>query len=294
MLQGRNRIEQESFGKFKAYYNFEARFCNPNSGNEKGGVEGLVCFARRNYMVPIPEAESLDELNEKVLQQCVSYGSHKIAGREHTVETLYRAEREHLLFLPDHKFDNVQSSAGRVDKYATVIVDKNRYSVPSRFAGFKAQVQLYADRVELYIGGRKRAFHERVYGNNNWCLQPDHYLELIQQRSMSFNSARPIRQWRESWPEALHRLLRRFCESQGETKGIKDFISVLLLYRQFSADAIEAAAELALERHLSTSEAVHHILIYTEERPQHIEPLRDWSKLPTPDIAIYGQLGGAI
>ncbi len=91
-----------------AYYNFEARFCNPNSGNEKGGVEGLVCFARRNYMVPIPEAESLDELNDKVLQQCVSYGSHKIAGREHTVETLYRAEREHLLSLPNHYLELIQ------------------------------------------------------------------------------------------------------------------------------------------------------------------------------------------
>lgn len=58
ILQGKRRIEQESFSKFKAYYSFTARFCNPDSGNEKGGVEGLVGFARRNYMVPVPEAES--------------------------------------------------------------------------------------------------------------------------------------------------------------------------------------------------------------------------------------------
>ncbi|MFZ2398475.1 MAG: hypothetical protein WAW31_07395, partial [Smithella sp.] len=56
VLRGRDRIEQESFGKFKAYYSFEARFCNPDSGHEKGGVEGLVGFSRRNYMVPVPEA----------------------------------------------------------------------------------------------------------------------------------------------------------------------------------------------------------------------------------------------
>lgn len=58
VLHGRDRIEQEGFSKFKAYYSYEARFCNPDSGNEKGGVEGLVGFARRNYMVPIPEAAS--------------------------------------------------------------------------------------------------------------------------------------------------------------------------------------------------------------------------------------------
>ncbi len=39
--------------------------------------------------------------------------------------------------LPDTDFSNVQPSGGRVDKYATMIVDKNRYSVPSRYAGFK-------------------------------------------------------------------------------------------------------------------------------------------------------------
>jgi len=42
VLQGRDRIEQDSFARFKAYYSFESRFCNPDSGNEKGGVEGLV------------------------------------------------------------------------------------------------------------------------------------------------------------------------------------------------------------------------------------------------------------
>ena len=70
MLRGKDRIEQEAFSKFKAYYNFKALFCNPGSGNEKGGVEGLVGFARRNYMVPVPEAGGLEEINEKILHQC--------------------------------------------------------------------------------------------------------------------------------------------------------------------------------------------------------------------------------
>ncbi|MCK5725163.1 MAG: hypothetical protein KAI84_21685, partial [Gammaproteobacteria bacterium] len=44
VLRGRNRIEQESFRKFRVFHSFEARFTNPASGNEKGGVEGLVGF----------------------------------------------------------------------------------------------------------------------------------------------------------------------------------------------------------------------------------------------------------
>src|SRR4030042_614935 len=119
-----DRIEHEGFGKFKAYYSFESRFCNPDSGHEKGGVEGLVGFSRRNYMVPVPEAASLEELNEKVLRQCVSYGNHKMAGRDRTVNELYEEEKAHLLSLPEAAFSNVQISGGRADQDAPGIVGK--------------------------------------------------------------------------------------------------------------------------------------------------------------------------
>lgn len=292
VLRGRDRIEQEGFGKFRAYYSFNARFCNPDSGHEKGGVEGLVGFARRNYMVPVPEAASLEELNEKVLRQCISHGNHKMAGRDRTVNESYDEEKGHLLSLPETVFSNVKISAGRADKYATVIVDKNRYSVPSRYAGFRVKALHYADRVEIFIGAKRVAKHERSYGNNKWILNPDHYLELIEQRPMAFNSARPIRQWRKSWPQALNKLLERFCRAQGETKGIKDFIAVLMFYRDYAADEIEAAALLAIENNISTSDGVRHLLAYTGTFDATIAPLAFWPSLPPPDIAVYGQLGG--
>lgn len=292
VLRGKNRIVQDEFSKFKAYYSFEARFCNTASGNEKGGVEGLVGFARRNYMVPVPEAATLEELNEKVLRRCIAYGNHKMAGRDQKVHELYEEEKEHLLALPEVIFSNVKTSSGRADKYATVIVDKNRYSVPSGYAGFKVKVLLYADRVDIFMGTKKLATHERLYGNNKWRLNPDHYLELIQQRPMAFNSARPIRQWRQSWPQSLHTLLERFCLSQGETKGIKDFITVLMLYRKYEANEVEAAVDLAIKNNISTSDGVIHILSYKGDAESTIPPLTAWPSLPSPDITVYGQLGG--
>jgi len=292
VLRGRDRIEQEGFGKFRAYYSFEARFCNPDSGHEKGGVEGVVGFARRNYMVPIPEAANLEELNEKVLRQCISHGNHKMAGRDRTVNELYEEEKGYLLPLPETVFSNVKTSASRVDKYATVIIDKNRYSVPSRYAGFRVKALHYADRVEIFIGAKRVATHERSYGNNKWILNPDHYLELIGQRPMAFNSARPIRQWRKSWSQALNLLLERFCRAQGETKGIKDFIAVLMFYRDYAADEIEAAVLLATENNISTSDGVRHLLVYAGNVNTNIAPLASWPSLPPPDITVYRQLGG--
>ena len=292
VLQGKRRVEQESFGKFKAYYSFSARFCNPDSGNEKGGVEGLVGFARRNYMVPVPEAESLDELNEKLLANCLAYGSHKMAGRSESVAELFAREKTHLLDQPEIAYSNILPGDARVDKYATVMVDKNRYSVPWKYAGRRLKTVVHVDRVEIFADGKRLAVHERLFANNKWSLAPEHYLELIKQRPMSFASARVIRQWREHWPQSLHKLLTIFCRMQGETKGIKDFIAVLMLYSHYKADEVEAAVELALEKDLYSSEGVRHLLIYANEQSAAIAPLANWPSLPSPDVSVYGVLGG--
>lgn len=295
VLQGRERLEQEVFTRFKAYYSFETLYCNRGSGHEKGGVEGLVGFARRNYMVPVPEAASIDELNERLLLQCTMYGDHTIAGRERTVAELFEDEKRHLLKLPAAAFSNVLPHDGRVDKYSTVIADKNRYSVPTRYVGFKIKALLYVGRVEIFTDGKRIADHERLYGNNKWSLNPDHYLELLKERPMAFHSARPIRQWREKWPQSLHQLLARFCEAQGETKGIKEFVTVLMFYRQHRASDVEAAAELALENRISSSEGVRHLLEYAQKTDAVIPPpLAGWPSLPPPDVTVYGQLGGVL
>lgn len=295
VFRGKKRILQESYDKFRAFYNFIPRFCNPGQGHEKGGVEGLVGYARRNYMVPVPEAETLETLNEKLLKDCLAYGSHRISGRDQTVTKLYEAEKKHLIALPEIAFSNLETSCGKVDKYSTAVVDKNHYSAPTAYAYCKVRVVLYVDRVEVFYGSKKIASHQRLYNNNKWSLQPEHYLELIQQRPQAFESARPIRQWRKSWPICLEKLLERFCKKQGHTKGIKDFISVLMLYKDHDAGDIESAVEKALSANVSSSQAVKHILINSQKQTEpSFAALKNWQTLPPPDVSIYHQIGGGI
>lgn len=292
VLKGRNRREQKSFITFRAYYNFEARFTNPAAGNEKGGVEGLVGFSRRNYLVPIPKVTSLEELNDSLLEQCLAYGSHKIAGREHTVDVLFEAEKEHLLVMPEHVFSNQQQVICKVDKFGTVIVDKNRYSVPTRYCGRQVSVLLGVDRVAIYLKNRTLVEHKRVYGNNKWQLAPDHYLDLLKQRPMAFNSARPIRQWRTSWPGCYEQLLKRLRQAQGEARGTKDFITVLQLHRNHKSSEVESAVDLALEHNISSGDGVLHLLLFANGSDKITHPLEGWKSLPPADIKQYGQLGG--
>jgi len=294
VLVGKDRILQKEFIKFRAYYNFTARFCTPGEGHEKGGVEGLVGYSRRNYMVPVPKAENLEDLNRMLLQECQAYGDHRISGKDSSVNKLYEQEKHHLLGLPDIEFSNIQTTNGKSDKYSTVIIDKNRYSVPKEYAYLKIRAVLKVDRVDLYYGNKKIADHTRLYNVNQWSLDPTHYLELIGQRPRAFASARPIKQWRKTWPSSYEQLFDRFCASKGETKGTKDFIQVLLLHKKYNPKDIQVAIENALKANVSCSNAVFQILMNSLEQPISFSSLPNWRILPTPDVSVYSQIGGAI
>ena len=172
VCRGKGRVEQEEFIKFRAYYNFTPHFCNPDGAHEKGGVEGLVGYVRRNYLVPVPEAESLEAPNDRLLEDCLAYGEHRIRGREGTVNELFTEEQGRLLPLPAAPFSITQTTSGKVDAYATVIVDKNRYSVPTRYSGLRVRVHLSVTQVEIFHNGKNLARHLRVFGNNKVAAGP--------------------------------------------------------------------------------------------------------------------------
>jgi hypothetical protein len=291
ILKGKSRLEQESFVKFRAYYNFSPRFCNPASGHEKGGVEGMVGYVRRNYLVPLPRVESLEELNEYLLGQCLADGSQRVEGKEGCVDELFEQEKSHLISLPCSPYSNIMIGDGKVNHYSTVLVDKNHYSVPTCYAGLKTKINISIDEVEIFRDGKRIARHKRLFANNKWQLEPQHYLELIQQRPGSFDTARPIQQWRAGWPKALESLLARFQTNQGETAGIKDFINVLLLYGNYPAGEVDAAVELAVENNISSSEAVVHILLHSKLESS-FKPLSSWPTTLPSDVNVYMQLGG--
>ena len=57
------RQKTRAFSELQSHYLFAEKFGRPAKGNDKGKVENLVGYARRNFMVPIPRAASWEELN---------------------------------------------------------------------------------------------------------------------------------------------------------------------------------------------------------------------------------------
>ena len=127
------------FQRFCAQYGFEARFCNPYSGNEKGSVENAVGFVRRNLMVPVPSAEGYQALTRAWFDAC-----ERLAQADHyrlgvPVAGLFESEKEHMLPLPSAAFDPVEWRSVKADRTGTVPVDSNRYLAGPKWHSMRLQ-----------------------------------------------------------------------------------------------------------------------------------------------------------
>lgn len=299
ILRGKQRREQERFVGFRSYYTFTARYCNPGQGNEKGGVEGLVGYARRNYLVPLPEVAGFEELNRLLLERCAADGGRVLAGREErrTIRERHEEERPRLLALPGRPYGHEKVLPVRVNAYQTAIVDRNRYSVPDGYVGRRLMAHLGCWRVRFFDGSRLLAEHPRVFSNSKWQLDPLHYLAAIERKVTAFDSARPIRQWRAGWPASYEAMLAALQERQGENRGKREFVRILQLHGEYPAAAVEGAVAAALDLGVFGCDGVRHLLrraakptIRPAPLPAELLPGITDRRVGRSDVARYGAL----
>ena len=69
VLRGRNRKLTQEFLRLQSSYLFQEHFCLVRRSNEKGNVERLLGYARRNFLVPVPEVTSLESLNASLRER---------------------------------------------------------------------------------------------------------------------------------------------------------------------------------------------------------------------------------
>ena len=134
VLRGRDRELTDDFLALRSHYLFKSRFANVRRGNEKGVVEGLVGFVRRNYLTPVPRFDSWELLNEYLEDCCRRRLTEKVAGKDRTIGELLEEERPTFLPLPATEFDACRIEPRRVTSQSLVKFDKANYSVPIEYA----------------------------------------------------------------------------------------------------------------------------------------------------------------
>lgn len=192
---GKTAREQDKFAAFRAHYAYRPVFCNPGEGHEKGLVENLVGYARRNFLVPVPRVSSFEELNQLLQQRCLKYiEHHKVQGRDMSVKEAFALEQKALLPLPLKPYESCKSAEVRVDYFSTVRFETNSYSVPVKWSGKQVTVKASGLKINIYYRGEKIASHPRCYKKYQTIYQLEHYIPLIEQRPRSVFHAKPVKE----------------------------------------------------------------------------------------------------
>jgi transposase len=298
ILRGFRREETARFVAFRSHWGFEATFCTPGEGHEKGGVEGEVGTFRRNHWVPVPQAPDLDALNAYLLAGCREDEARTITGRTQTVGAALHVERDHLLPLPAEGVDLAEVSFARVDGSGCVRARTNAYSVPLS-PGTTVQVKVLAATVELWHQGRCLARHPRSYGRHQEVLDLEHYLDVLAHKPGALAGSKPLDQWRRAgrWPASYDRFWAGLIERQGRPAGTKAMVEVLQLGRAHGPGPLREAVEAALALGCHDPAAVHHLLAtrtLTHQRPATLDALEVGALAaydrPLPEVAPYDQL----
>lgn len=247
--RGKDRTLTKKFKELKGFYAFQTNFCTVGleGAHEKGGVEGGIGYSRRNWLVPVPKVESLEELNAILERRCIADGERTVAGEPETIDDAFVRDKAALLALPERRFDAGTARGGAIpDSYQTVIYESNRYSVPHKYVGKPLRVRAYMDKLVIAIGAEVVAEHSRVYEKHCYILSPEHYLDQLERKPNAVPYARPLLQ--TEWPEGYWSFYKRLVEEKGSSDGGRDFVRILRCHMQhgamLTAQAIQECASL--------------------------------------------------
>ena len=185
-----SRIERDGtrrrtrvFSGFLSHYLIGDRYGRPGKGNDKGAVEGLVGWSRRNFMVPLPRFASLEALNGYLEQRCRERQGDVLRGHRESIAKRLERDLEAMTALPGAPFDACHQAAGQVSSQSLVRYHNNDYSVPVAYGYRQVWVRGYVDRVVIGCGAEVIARHPRSYEGEDMVFDPLHYLPLIERKT---------------------------------------------------------------------------------------------------------------
>lgn len=214
---GKQAEKQAGYASLSAHYGFDAIFCNPAEGHEKGLVEGLVGWARRNILVPVPHIDSVEELNALLLERCLKYEQHKIQGKPSAVGEMFREEQSKLMPLPGYRFEIAKCMNVRVSSFSLVRYQTNSYSVPVEYVGRHVGLKAYPEAIEIYCDGKLISWHPRALGKEQTSYHLQDYLPLLERRPRAVLNAAPVLQTVP--PEVLEQL-RQYQDDREKTRDV--------------------------------------------------------------------------
>lgn len=292
VLKGHQRREQDVFLHFHSVYRFEALFANVHAGWEKGSVENLVGYARRNYLVPLPEGIDLETINADLKENCLSDQQRTMAGRTEPIASRLEFERAHLGPLPTHVPDLGPIAEVLVHSTGRVRFQTNDYSVPIHYAYQRLTLKADPFRVRVFAGTEVVANHPRCYQKRQVIEDWRHYVPLLLKKSFAVPWASALRHG--DLPPVFEAARLELVAHRAD--GNREFARLLELCLTHDMQAVEIALAQARTQGGWSADTVRQWLNFASTPQSLAPPLDPWqypayqAVTPLPDLSAYNRL----
>jgi transposase len=280
------------FLRLQSHYLYAHHFCLVRRPNEKGHTEGLVKFARSNFMVPIPRFDDFEQFNQKLVEDCRNDLLRKLRGKTGTKFERLEEDRLAMLPIPSNRFEARRVKNAKTNSLSLVRFDRNDYSVPTQYAHREVTAVGSLDRVRIVADSHVIAEHVRDWESENVHYDPVHYLALLERKPNGLDFGKPFERW--DLPKGFD-VLRRRLESESGGEGRREFIKVLRLLESHPPHELGKAIDRALAIGAMTVDVIRILLQEGRESPAKIfrldgRPHLQDHNIPEPHICEYSDL----
>src|SRR5690554_4395049 len=211
--------------RFSTHYGFSIKFCNPDSGHEKGNVENKVGTIRRNLFVPEPTITALDEFNNQLLEKCLKRNKEIHYRFKESIEKLF--EEEKALMIPYNKvpLDTAKYVTRKVNKYGLIDYSSCRYSASPKYVGESVVLKVMANEIVIYSKdfSERITTHHRLFEKGGESINYIDFIDMIKVRPNALKYSGIYSLLPESWQVYLQSL------DKGSFKQAFDTLKMILL-----------------------------------------------------------------
>lgn len=238
ILQGGRELT-ESFERFQMHYRFQVEFCNTGQAHEKGSVEAGIKTVRHWHLTPAPVVRdgSLEGVNGVLAEGLKQDRKRSHYEKDATVETLWEADRKHLLKRPRRPFEPCRVKSRTVNKVGEISLDGDSYHLPWCHPSQKVLVKQFWDRLEVLdedqqdLGSVPREYVYRVE-EVDWAAT----LKLVQHKPRALEQATVLKRF----PETLRDFL---LETSTEKRPERVHVLITLLESGYGLQEIQRAVK---------------------------------------------------
>jgi len=262
-VKGADRVLNTHFCRMIAHYGTEPDFTRPGEGHDKGAIEVRGKRTRLNEMVPIPEGDTLEEINETLIAQLDARAARRrnIEGR--TVLERFQDEFRSMVPLPDVDFDPRLPAQVNVGRQSTVRIGGATYSVPSHWPRRDVLAWVGATDIRFECRGEQHTVERAASGRKR--IEYLHYLPQLARRPHAVRQVAPelMLELGGPWPK-LWEVLLNVHEPLPAARIMAGLLEAVREHR----DDVEAALAALVQKNVDGADLCRLPVVVPEEFKQ--------------------------